>query len=346
VDNPDASWVITDSTREMIQSLTADAIDQGYTTDELAAQMEENFAFSPERAEMIARTETAQADSQGQMQGYEESGVVEGTEWTTAEDDEVDSDCVLNGEAGIVPLGEEYPSGDTAPPAHPNCRCAIIAALIDENSDSAKFEKLAVRDLVSRFMDACDSHPTAVAMQLAVRDTFGMKAEDLQNTALHLLGSKSEKEIFAAAAQELMIPVHSDKGLAQFKQGLQEFAKGQYDATQKYFADHGIKEMSLARGMKVSAGGEAKAVELKLQPASSFSVNLPTARQFAAGGSVFVTKVPVSQILGTYRTGYGCSNEHEVVVLAHSGLKAVQLPSNKAATMGDVSFVAQTAKGI
>jgi SPP1 gp7 family putative phage head morphogenesis protein len=156
VDNPDASWVITDSTREMIQSLTADAIDQGYTTDELAAQMEENFAFSPERAEMIARTETAQADSQGQMQGYEESGVVEGTEWTTAEDDEVDSDCVLNGEAGIVPLGEEYPSGDTAPPAHPNCRCAIIAALIDENSDSAKFEKLAVRDLVSRFMDALD----------------------------------------------------------------------------------------------------------------------------------------------------------------------------------------------
>jgi SPP1 gp7 family putative phage head morphogenesis protein len=134
VDNPDAQWVITDSTRDMIQAFTADAIDSGMTTDELADALEESFAFSPARAEMIARTETALADSAGQMEGYIASGVVEGTEWTTAEDDRVSDDCMMNGEAGVIPLGEVYPSGDLAPPAHPNCRCAIVAVLMPEGA--------------------------------------------------------------------------------------------------------------------------------------------------------------------------------------------------------------------
>lgn len=121
IDNPKAEWVITDSTREMIQSMVADATDQGLTTDELASMIEDSFAFSEERASMIARTEVAMANQAGQMIGYVESGVVAGTEWTTAEDDLVSDDCVANAEAGVIPLGELYPSGDEAPPAHPNC---------------------------------------------------------------------------------------------------------------------------------------------------------------------------------------------------------------------------------
>jgi SPP1 gp7 family putative phage head morphogenesis protein len=132
VDNPDAKWVISDTTREMIQSMIADATDQGVSTDELASILEDSFAFSSDRAEMIARTEIAMADSAGQMQGYVESGVVEGTEWTTAEDDAVDEECTMNADAGVIPLGELYPSGDEAPPAHPNCRCALVPALMKE----------------------------------------------------------------------------------------------------------------------------------------------------------------------------------------------------------------------
>jgi SPP1 gp7 family putative phage head morphogenesis protein len=136
VDNPNAEWVISDSTRDMIQGMVASATDDGLTMDELADQLQESFAFSEDRAMMIARTETAMADSAGQMDAYVESGVVEGTEWSTSNDDLVSEICQANADAGVVMLGDLYPSGDTAPPAHPNCRCCLVAVLLpDETSE-------------------------------------------------------------------------------------------------------------------------------------------------------------------------------------------------------------------
>lgn len=135
VDNPKAEWVISDSTREMIQALVASATDEGLTMDELSASLQDSFAFSEERAFMIARTETRLADSAGQMEAYVSSGVVEGTEWSTSNDDLVSDECNENADAGVVPLGELYPSGDAAPPSHPNCRCCLIAALVPDGNE-------------------------------------------------------------------------------------------------------------------------------------------------------------------------------------------------------------------
>jgi hypothetical protein len=36
--------------------------------------------------------------------------------------------CVANAEASPLPIGSEWPSGDTIPPAHPHCRCSIGSA--------------------------------------------------------------------------------------------------------------------------------------------------------------------------------------------------------------------------
>lgn len=133
VDNPNAEWVISDSTRDMIQGIVAGSIDEGATMDELSAQLQDAFAFSEERATMIARTETRLADMGGQMEAYQASGVVDGTEWSTSNDDLVSEICQGNADAGVVPLGDMYPSGDTAPPGHPNCRCCVIASLTPED---------------------------------------------------------------------------------------------------------------------------------------------------------------------------------------------------------------------
>lgn len=135
VDNPNAEWVISDSTRDMIQGMVAGSIDEGATTAELAAALEDSFAFSSERAEMIARTETRMADMGGQMEAYQASGVVQGTEWVTSNDDLVSDECQGNADAGVVALGDLYPSGDSAPPAHPNCRCSVIASLMPDDAD-------------------------------------------------------------------------------------------------------------------------------------------------------------------------------------------------------------------
>jgi hypothetical protein len=49
-------------------------------------------------------------------------------EWLTEEDAKVCPVCEANEAAGPVKLGEPFPSGDTEPPAHPNCRCAFLPA--------------------------------------------------------------------------------------------------------------------------------------------------------------------------------------------------------------------------
>jgi SPP1 gp7 family putative phage head morphogenesis protein len=126
IPNPDAKWQITEGTRDMLRGVTTQAIDQGWTVSELADQMQSSEAFSDSRALMIARTETAKADTEGAMRTYRESGVVQEKEWLTAHDDLVSEECAACEEAGVIGLDETFPSGEAAPPNHPNCRCVIL----------------------------------------------------------------------------------------------------------------------------------------------------------------------------------------------------------------------------
>lgn len=127
--NPDAKWQITEGTRRLIQAAVQEAMAAGDSPQELAARLQENHAFSRSRAETIARTEMARADGAGMYIGWEESGLVSGKEWITAEDDKVSAPCRANGDAGAIGLHDYFPSGDLMPPAHPNCRCAVVPVL-------------------------------------------------------------------------------------------------------------------------------------------------------------------------------------------------------------------------
>ena len=132
VDNPDAKWRIDEATRDLLKSTVTQAMDEGWSNDTLAADIQDSYAFSEDRAEMIARTETATADVQGNMIAYRESGLVTGKVWITANDDAVSDDCAMNGEAGEIPLDDAFPSGAYEPPEHPNCRCDVIPVLDNE----------------------------------------------------------------------------------------------------------------------------------------------------------------------------------------------------------------------
>lgn len=126
VPNPNAVWRIDDTTREGINSLVNQALSEGWSNDTLAAEIRDSYLFSDSRAETIARTETARADVEGNLIGYEASGVVEGKEWVTADDDLVSEDCAANAAQGVIGLDEYFQSGAFAPPEHPNCRCDVL----------------------------------------------------------------------------------------------------------------------------------------------------------------------------------------------------------------------------
>lgn len=141
VPNPNAKWRIDDSTREMLRGKVEEALTEGLSADELKASILEDTAFSPERAESIARTEIAKADMAGTMEGYQASGLVAGKTWSTSQDDLVSEECQACEAAGVIGMNEDFPSGESFPPNHPNCRCTVLPVLTDEMPDTGKTMK-------------------------------------------------------------------------------------------------------------------------------------------------------------------------------------------------------------
>ena len=133
VTNPNAEWSIAESTRDMIYSDVESAISEGWSNQKLSKAIRDNNGFSESRATMIARTETAFADTQGNKAAYLEAkatGLDVKWQWLTAGDDLVSEECEMNNEA-IAEIGEAFPSGATEPPQHPRCRCCCAPVVVD-----------------------------------------------------------------------------------------------------------------------------------------------------------------------------------------------------------------------
>jgi hypothetical protein len=136
VENPNAEWAITESTRDLLRADVADAVEKGLSTDELAAQLTEAYAFSDARAETIARTEIANADIQGALIAYKESGVVEGKEVILGSEHDEPDECDEAADMGVVPLEDDF-GGLGDPPYHPKCVCDISPVLMAEGGEEA-----------------------------------------------------------------------------------------------------------------------------------------------------------------------------------------------------------------
>jgi hypothetical protein len=134
VDNPDADWSIDDGTRDMLRDVITDGLADNLGADEIAEQIAGSFAFSAERADMIARTEIARANSAGSIASYriarDEADVDVKKAWILG--DNPCAICQENADAGAIDLDDEFPSGDDAAPAHPNCECAVTPVVGDD----------------------------------------------------------------------------------------------------------------------------------------------------------------------------------------------------------------------
>jgi len=114
---------IDGTTRALIRSTIVQALEEGWTKEELAKALSEDYAFSAARAATIAATELADALTHVELEAWRESGVVKSIQWVVSDAEGVCAVCEANEEAGPVDLGNIFPSGDDGPPAHPNCRC-------------------------------------------------------------------------------------------------------------------------------------------------------------------------------------------------------------------------------
>ena len=139
VPSDDAEMAITDTTRDMLRATIADGLAAGKTLDEIADEIGGTYAFSPDRAAVIAATEVSRANSMAALESYRAVaalGVPVRKAWlvTTACCDE----CATNAAQGAIDLDDAFESGDDTPPGHPNCRCSLTPVVGEDAEKVAK----------------------------------------------------------------------------------------------------------------------------------------------------------------------------------------------------------------
>jgi HK97 family phage portal protein len=113
---------VADTTRDDIAALVGISAQEGWSIDDLAAEiLKLNEIQTPNRARLIARTETARAYSEGSLLGYADGGIEE-TEWLVS-----DPCPICEPLAGrTAPIGGEFAPGIRVPgDPHPACKCAL-----------------------------------------------------------------------------------------------------------------------------------------------------------------------------------------------------------------------------
>lgn len=116
---------INKTTLNRIGSALSLSLSEGLGAKETAKAI--NYVLNdPARALTIARTETARALITANQAEYRAAGV-EQIEWLVGDPCKI---CAANA-GSVVLMGQAFPSGAEAPPAHPNCVCDI-APVIDD----------------------------------------------------------------------------------------------------------------------------------------------------------------------------------------------------------------------
>lgn len=106
---------ITDTTRTELQTKIAAWQESGQPLDDLIEALTPTFGEA--RAKLISSTEVTRAFATGNQAAWTASGVVDGMEWSTANDELVCPVCApLNGTKLDL-------DAEDIPPAHPACRC-------------------------------------------------------------------------------------------------------------------------------------------------------------------------------------------------------------------------------
>ena len=78
-----------------------------------------------QRVDQVAAHAVVAATNRGLLDRLPEGTLVR---WVVADGDNPSPDCDDNALAGAVVRGEAFPTGHTAPPLHPSCRCMVVPA--------------------------------------------------------------------------------------------------------------------------------------------------------------------------------------------------------------------------
>lgn len=198
---------------------------------------------------------------------------------------------------------------------------SLLAPTAVEVGEMEALSRAVARDLVSRWAGTSgDSKPMSIAMQLAAKAEFKIAKASMKHIPLQTTDDAATilKGRVSSGAGDFVSPAWDPA-----ESLLRKFLRAQYDNTQAMFAEEGITHVTVYRGAGLPFDLTAGAVDqtLNFAPMSSFSSSFSEAMAFAEGagegarGVMIAVRIPVHQIIGSARSGYGCLNELEYVLL-------------------------------
>lgn len=163
------SFDINEQTQRNLRQGLETAFSEGESIPKIRNRVKEALGFSVGerenyRATRIARTESIRASNYGTLRAWEDSGVIQGKQWFTSEDERTCPFCeslngiVINsldgnfkrrGERISVVRGPQRFSmlldyeDIKAPPLHPNCRCVLLSVIKDEYKEEDWYDEFA-----------------------------------------------------------------------------------------------------------------------------------------------------------------------------------------------------------
>lgn len=157
--------------RDRIGTMIADTMRAGSgdvaLARELLAAGIKGLGADANRALMIATTEMSRAMNVAAIERYQQWGV-EQVEWLGA--DPCDT-CEENVDGGPVDIGDVFPSGDSEPPAHTNCRCSL-GPVVAGNVDLPDEESPVEGDAGAMEISADSSHDISDVMSPEMQDAI------------------------------------------------------------------------------------------------------------------------------------------------------------------------------
>jgi hypothetical protein len=122
--NAGTARTVADGRIRALAKVLAGARAAGMNVAQLARALR-NALSDPSWAQMLALTETVRASTQAARDAYTAAGA---TRWQWLTEPGACPICLANEAAGTRIIGEMWPDGSEAPPAHPHCRCSCTPA--------------------------------------------------------------------------------------------------------------------------------------------------------------------------------------------------------------------------
>jgi hypothetical protein len=129
---PSEKWPVSESVRLAIRAIIVDAFSRAIPKKRIVEMIQDVSGFSDEQSEIVRDTEMKFAQSRGNLEAWRRSGYVKAIRWVLSGIHYDYDECDLNAEAGPIPLGAPFPSGDEAPPVHRGCSCNCAIAELNE----------------------------------------------------------------------------------------------------------------------------------------------------------------------------------------------------------------------